>query len=97
MQEAGQSDPDLCKTAWAVLEVRGLQEDRARQAARGQESVVKGIWMQRLEKFLIAAIAFAAVQTINAAAFCQNAVGWGVSAFCWSVVIVIALCWKRAF
>lgn len=52
--------------------------------------------MQRLEKFLIAAIAFAAVQTINAAAFFQNAVGWGVVGFCWFVVVVIALRWRHS-
>lgn len=49
--------------------------------------------MDRLAKLLVAAIAFAAVQTVNAAAFFHNPVGWGSAAFCWLVVAMVA--WRR--
>jgi hypothetical protein len=51
--------------------------------------------MHRLTKLLIAAIAFASIQTLNAAAFFQNAVGWSAAVFCWAVVAVVA--WRRQF
>jgi hypothetical protein len=50
--------------------------------------------MHRLTKLLIAGIVFAAVQTLNAAAFFQNALGWGAAVFCWVVVMVVA--WRRS-
>jgi hypothetical protein len=50
--------------------------------------------MRTTTKLLIAAIAFAAVQTVNAAAFFHNAVGWGSAAFCWLVAAAVA--WRRA-
>lgn len=46
--------------------------------------------MDRLTKLLVAAIAFAVVQTVTAAAFFQNAVGAGSTIFCWAVVVVVA-------
>jgi hypothetical protein len=49
--------------------------------------------MDRLTKLFVAAIAFAVVQTVNAAAFFHNAVGWGSAAFCWVVVAMVA--WRR--
>lgn len=49
--------------------------------------------MDRLTKLLVAAIAFAVVQTLNAAAFFQNAVAWSSAIFCWAVVTVIV--WRR--
>lgn len=51
--------------------------------------------MDRLTKLFVAAIAFAVVQTVNAAAFFQNAIGWGSAAFCWFVVVVVMLRWRR--
>lgn len=52
--------------------------------------------MDRLTKLLIAAIAFAVVQTLNAAAFFQNAIAWGSAIFCWGVVAVAAWRWRTA-
>lgn len=49
--------------------------------------------MGRLTKLLIAAIALAVAQTMNAAVFSQNAFAWGSAAFCWAVVGVLA--WRR--
>lgn len=50
--------------------------------------------MRSLTKLLIAAIACAVVQTLNAAALFQNAVGWGTAVFCWLVVGAVA--WRRS-
>jgi len=50
--------------------------------------------MDRLSKLLIAAIAFAVVQTVNAAAFSQDTVAWSSAAFCWVVVAAVAWRWK---
>lgn len=46
--------------------------------------------MDRLTKLLLAAIGFAVVQTVNAAAFSQNVVGASSAIFCWLVVLVVA-------
>jgi len=46
--------------------------------------------MDRLTKLLVAAIAFAVVQTVTTVALFQNAIGAGSAIFCWAVVVVVA-------
>lgn len=50
--------------------------------------------MDRLTKLFIAAVAFAGIQTVNAAAFFQNTVAWSSAAFCWTVVGIVA--WRKS-